>query len=127
MVAMRVAAAASVLLGLGSQVSAEPLMLAGDTLRSAVAGKTVYVSTPVGSVPIVYRSNGTMTARSRILAGYSGPESDRGVWWVSNDRLCQRWQTWLDKEQHCYKMQKQGNTVYWSREDGRSGTATIAQ
>lgn len=38
--------------------------LAGETLRSTVAGKTVFLATPVGSLPINYRSNGTMTGRA---------------------------------------------------------------
>lgn len=105
---------------------AEPVALSGTGLRTAVSGKTVLIATPVGTLPIVYRSNGTMTARSRILAGYSGPQADTGVWWVSNDRLCQRWQSWLDGKSHCYRMQMSGTTVHWSRDDGRSGTATIA-
>lgn len=112
---------------LSSGVAAsEPAALSGAGLKSAVAGKTVHVSTPVGSLPITYRANGTMTGRSRLLGGYSGPESDSGTWWVNNDRLCQRWQSWLDGKQHCYRMQVSGTTVHWSRDDGRKGTATIS-
>lgn len=111
--------------GLACDGAAEPVALSGSGLRTAVAGKTVLISTPVGTLPIVYRPNGTMTARSRVLAGYSGPQTDTGVWWVANDRLCQRWQSWLDGKSHCYKMQVSGTTVHWSRDDGRTGTATI--
>lgn len=109
-----------------TQARAEQASLAGSGLRSAVAGKTVFISTPVGALPIVYRANGTMSARSRLMAGYTGPTSDTGTWWIANDRLCQRWHAWLDGKQHCYRMQLSGNTVRWSRDDGRTGTATIA-
>lgn len=109
-----------------TQVDAEQVQLTGAGLRTAVAGKTVYISTPVGALPIVYRANGTMSGRSRLMAGYTGPTNDSGTWWIANDRLCQRWQAWLDGKQHCYRMQVSGNTVRWSRDDGRTGTATIS-
>jgi hypothetical protein len=105
---------------------AEPTLLSGESLRSAVAGKTVFLSTPVGSLPIVYRANGTMSGSARQLALYAGTDSDRGVWWVTNDRLCQRWQTWLEGKSYCYRMERNGNTVNWSRDDGRTGTATLS-
>lgn len=125
--AIRTVAAGILAVAVGAGAAfAEAPMLTGDVLRTAVSGKTVYISTPVGSVPIVYRPNGTMQGRSRILAGYSGPETDRGTWWIAKDRLCQRWDVWLDGRQHCYRMQREGNTVHWSRDDGRTGTATIA-
>lgn len=125
---MRMTCVASLCVGVviaTSSAVAETTALAGASLRQAVAGKTVYISTPVGALPIVYRANGTMTGRSRLMAGYTGPSTDSGTWWIANDRLCQRWQAWLDGKQHCYRMQLSGNTVRWSRDDGRTGTATI--
>jgi hypothetical protein len=100
--------------------------LNGDSLRAAVAGKTVYLATPVGALPISYRPNGTMQGRSGRLAMYVGAETDHGNWWIARDRLCQRWQTWLDGKAYCYTMRREGDTVHWSRNDGRTGTATIA-
>jgi hypothetical protein len=100
--------------------------LSGDGLRAAVAGKTVYLATPVGSLPISYRHNGTMQGRSGTLAAYVGAESDRGTWWIAQDRLCQRWDTWLDGKLYCYTMRRDGDVVHWSRNDGRTGTAMIS-
>lgn len=128
-VQMRVAAIAVLCIGTGllsCTAQAESPSLTGAGLRSAVAGKTVYIATPVGSLPIVYRSNGTMSGRSRLMAGYTGPTTDTGTWWIANDRLCQRWHAWLDGKQHCYRMELNGTTVRWSRDDGRTGTATIS-
>jgi hypothetical protein len=100
--------------------------LSGDSLRAAVAGKTVYLATPVGAVPISYRPNGTMQGQSGSLAAYIGSGTDRGTWWIARDRLCQRWDTWLDGKLHCYRMRRDGDVVHWSRDDGRTGTATIS-
>lgn len=47
--------------------------------------------------------------------------------WVVDDRLCQRWQRWLDAKQYCFKLQRVGAAVHWSRDDGLTGTATIAR
>jgi hypothetical protein len=101
--------------------------LAGETLRSTVAGKTVFLATPVGSLPINYRTNGTMTGRAAHLAQFTGSESDSGRWWVNGGQLCQQWQVWLDGQQYCYVMRRNGATVHWSRDDGRTGTATISR
>jgi len=106
--------------------SGEAGRLAGETLRAAVAGKTVYLATPVGALPISYRPNGTMKGRSGTLAVYVGAETDHGIWWIARDQLCQRWQTWLEGKAYCYAMRREGDTVHWSRNDGRTGTATIS-
>ncbi|HXF53571.1 MAG TPA: hypothetical protein VNK52_05550 [Hyphomicrobiaceae bacterium] len=101
--------------------------LSGESLRAAVAGKTVYLATPVGALPISYRPNGTMLGRSGRLAMYVGSELDYGTWWIARDRLCQRWDTWLEGKAYCYTMRREGDVVHWSRNDGRTGTATIAR
>ena len=106
--------------------SGEPARVAGDALKAAVAGKTVYLDTPIGALPINYRQNGTMSGYSKALGVYAGTDRDNGRWWVQRDQLCQRWSTWLDAATHCYNMRISGRTVHWSRDDGRSGTATIA-
>lgn len=108
--------------------SAEQAGLAGQALRHAIAGRTVFLSTPIGSLPIQYRSNGTMAGTvSVLLSNYTGSKQDRGRWWIAGDRLCQRWSKWLGGKSYCYTMRKVGNTkVHWNRNDGKSGIATIS-
>lgn len=113
--------------GTGTAIAQEPIVLAGETLREAVAGKTVYLATLAGELPISYRPNGTMSARSGALAQFVGSESDSGTWWITRDRLCQKWSTWLDGRAFCYTLRRNGETVHWTRNDGRTGTATIAR
>ena len=48
--------------------------------------------------------------------------SDNGRWWIEANQLCQRWTSWLNGQTYCYKLTRQGDTVQWSRNDGRSGT-----
>jgi hypothetical protein len=98
-----------------------------SALRKAVAGKTVHLTTPMGSLPINYRTNGTMSGKSGILASYVGSERDRGRWWVVADKLCQRWNTWLSGKSYCFRLRQQGATVHWTRNDGLSGVAMIAR
>lgn len=105
----------------------ETTELLGDSLRAAVAGKTVLLATPVGSLPSAYRTNGTMTAKAAHLAQFVGSESDSGRWWVTGSELCQQWTTWLDEQAYCYRMRRSGSTVHWSRNDGRTGTAEITR
>lgn len=108
-------------------VHAEVASLAGDALREVVSGKTVMLETPLGALPINYRSDGTMSGQARQLASYTGSERDSGTWWVSRDRLCQRWDKWLDGKSFCFTLRRDGRTVHWTRNDGTSGVATIAR
>jgi hypothetical protein len=112
--------------GVTTAATADGLLLSGDTLREAVAGRTVYLSTPAGELPINYRPNGTMTARAgQLAAQFTGLQADTGSWWVARDKLCQQWSNWLDGQAFCYTLRREGPTVYWTRSDGRTGTATI--
>jgi hypothetical protein len=113
--------------GLAQAVVAQESALTGQQLKQAVAGKTVYVSTPLGSVPIRYSANGTISARTDLaLLDGEKTTSDRGRWWVSGDRLCIRWQNWMDGRSYCFSMQKTSATsVRWQRHDGKTGTARI--
>lgn len=101
--------------------------LDGDGLVKAVAGKTVNLATPLGALPINYRSDGTMWGRAGNLSLYTGSDRDRGRWWVAAGKLCQRWNTWLGGKSYCFKLRQEGPTVHWTRSDGLSGTATIAR
>jgi hypothetical protein len=113
--------------GLAGSAMAEPSKLVGEALRRAVSGKTVHIATSIGSFPIRYKSNGTMTGQAPVFVASLGGENDSGKWWVVEDRLCQRWYQWLDAKQYCFKLQRVGATVYWLRDDGLSGTATIRE
>jgi hypothetical protein len=123
---MRVAAGAFAvaLLAVGPCFADDP-QLEGDSLRKAVSGRTIHLETPLGSLPISYKTNGTMQASTIQLAAYTGSTRDRGTWWVVADKLCQRWNNWLDGKSHCFTLRQQGATVQWIRDDGLSGVAII--
>ncbi|ODA68626.1 hypothetical protein A7A08_00457 [Methyloligella halotolerans] len=103
--------------------------LAGDELRSAVSGKTVYLRISGFELPIQYSAGGSMRGRmGSVAASFAGGESptDTGKWWVKGDQLCQKWNSWMDGQSYCYRLTKTGSTVSWVRNDGRSGTARIS-
>ena len=107
---------------------AEPAQLAGDELRQAVSGKTVYLNISGFELPISYAANGRMSGKmSTVAASFSRGDGaqDRGKWWVANDQLCQQWTSWMDGKAYCYRLTRDGATVRWVRNDGRSGTARI--
>jgi hypothetical protein len=101
--------------------------LQGDTLKKAVSGKTVHLATPLGTLPIRFRMNGTMSGTAGDLAAYTGSAADSGRWWVSSEKLCQRWQTWLERKIYCFSLRQEGGVVHWVRNDGLSGKATIVR
>ena len=109
-------------------LSAEPEKLAGDALRQAVSGKTVYLNISGFELPILYAPNGRMTGKmGTVAASFSRGDgaSDSGKWWVADDQLCQKWTSWMDGKQYCYKLTRLGANVNWVRHDGHTGTARI--
>jgi hypothetical protein len=115
----------------GSALAAQEVeLLTGEKLRKAVSGKTVYLMTPLGTeIPIRYSPNGQMHGRtSASLAALGGESvsSDTGRWWVVRERLCQRWNNWVDGRSYCYKFRMTGSSVQWQRNDGTTGRARIA-
>jgi hypothetical protein len=107
---------------------AEPAQLAGDELRQAISGKTVYLNISGFELPISYAPNGRMAGKmSTVAASFSRGDGaqDRGKWWVAGDQLCQQWTSWMDGKTYCYRLTRDGSTVRWVRNDGRSGTARI--
>jgi hypothetical protein len=113
----------------GAPAMAEPVSLAGEELRQAVIGKTVYLKVSGFDLPIRYAANGRMSGRiGAVAASFSRGDgtSDTGKWWVDNDQLCQKWSSWLDSKSYCFKLTRDGNSVHWVRDDGLSGTARIS-
>jgi hypothetical protein len=120
--------AAGLLLPATAALSKEPTALAGDELRHAISGKTVYLNVSGFELPIRYASSGRMTGKmGTVAASFARGDgaSDSGKWWVVDDQLCQQWTSWMDGKQYCYKLTRQGSSVHWVRHDGRSGTARI--
>ena len=102
--------------------------LSGDALRSAVMGKTVFLKISGFELPIQYSSRGTMKgSMGTIAASFSRGDgsSDRGKWWVADNQLCQKWNTWMEGRTYCYELSRKGSQVRWVRNDGASGTARI--
>jgi len=100
--------------------------MAGADIKKAVSGKTVHVTTSMGSLPITYHSNGTMKSNSNSIARLTGVGKDKGRWWISGHKLCQKWKTWLKGEAHCVSVQRKGDKLMWTGTGGRSGTARIS-
>ncbi len=108
-------------------VSAEGKSLMGDALRLAVAGKTMHLETPIGVLPISFSSDGSMTGKAGTVASYTGSATDSGSWWVTGEKLCSRWNSWLKGKTHCFTLQQEGRSVNWKSSDGMTGVATISR
>jgi hypothetical protein len=99
----------------------------GDAIKAAVIGKTVDLDTPLGTpITIVFKDNGTMSGSAgAALSIYLGAAADRGRWWVADGRLCQKFFKWLEGETSCLRIRQDGRRIFWTRDDGKRGTATI--
>jgi hypothetical protein len=108
-------------------VAAQMAALSGDAIKETVAGKTVDLDTPLGSpITVTYKENGSLSGTAGTALGvYLGASSDRGRWWVDNGRLCQKFFKWLEGETNCLRLKQDGQRIAWTRDDGKTGTATI--
>ena len=104
--------------------------LSGSALKAFISGKRIYLATPLGGeIPLYYRANGVVDGSGEAvgLGRYLAPK-DRGRWWISKDRVCQKWKEWYDGRTFCFTLARLSSTaVYWKRDDGGQGTARIAK
>ena len=102
--------------------------LEGAALNSFVGGRHIYLAVPVGGeIPLLYRRGGQVEGSGEAagLGKYMTPK-DKGRWWVSGNRLCQKWQKWYDGRTFCFTVDKiSENRIRWVRDDGKSGVARV--
>lgn len=110
-----------------STTAAKADPLNGGELRILLAGKTLHLSAPFGSLPIRYNAGGTMVARSKAMLVYAGVGEDRGSWRIQGNQVCQRWQIWNKGKEQCFSVSRDGNSVRWRSNDGMSGTAVASK
>jgi hypothetical protein len=107
--------------------SAEPVPLSGEAIREMVRGAAFELDTPLGTkIPIRFSEDGLLSGEAGELAAVLGAAKDRGRWWISGDELCHKWFRWFDAEVHCLRLSRDGARLHWVRDDGKTGTATIA-
>jgi len=111
-----------------STVAAEPVPLNGDAIKATLPGSVLKLDTPLGMVvPIKFDGDGLMSGDAGQLASYLGSQKDRGRYWLAEDRICYKWFRWFSGEQHCLAIQRDGQRIFWQRDDGETGTATLEE
>lgn len=102
--------------------------MSGDEIHDRISGKRIYLSIPLGGeFPLFYQANGTVDGSGEAvgLGKFMSPK-DSGRWWVDNNRLCQKWQSWYDGRQFCFTLVGDGpEELRWTRDDGLAGRARI--
>ena len=109
-------------------VTAEPVQLNGAAIQATLPGSVLKLDTPLGMVvPIKFGGDGLMSGDAGQLASYLGSQKDRGRYWLAQDRICYKWFRWFSGEQHCLTIQRDGQRIFWQRDDGETGTATLEE
>jgi len=112
----------------GPLAAAEPTRLAGDVIKQTVTGSLLELDTPLGmTVSIRFTEDGLMSGDAKELASLLGAAIDRGRWWVAGDQLCYKWFRWFDAEARCLALRQADKRIFWQRDDGESGTATLVE
>lgn len=113
---------------LGTAAAAQPVALTTEQeIKGAVTRGTLVVKTPFGStLPVRFKPDGTVTGKTGgTLAFFLGASEDKGKWWISRGRLCQKWTTWFDGKLQCIRLTRNGKRIHWRRDDGEEGTAKL--
>ena len=109
-------------------LAAEPMRLTGQAIKTTLPGSVLKLDTPLGTVvPISFGGNGIMSGDAGELASYLGSQKDRGRYWLTEDRICYKWFRWFSGEQHCLSIARDGKKIFWKRDDGETGTATLEE
>jgi hypothetical protein len=99
-------------------------------IRQKVVGKRIYLATPLGGeFPLHYKTDGQVDGSGEALGiGKFVRPTDKGKWWISQNQLCQKWQTWYDGKPMCFKLRSLGaDKLAWVQDNGDEGTARIGQ
>jgi hypothetical protein len=109
-------------------LQAEARALSGNDIRKTVTGKRIYLATPLGGeFPLFYQRDGRVDGSGEAsgLGRWARP-TDSGRWWVTGDKLCQRWQTWYDGQTICFTLSQVGaDRLRWVQDNGDTGIARI--
>jgi hypothetical protein len=115
-------------LSVATAAFAEPVPVDGDDLKKSIPGSLVEIDTPLGTkMPIRFSADGLIAAEAGDLAPILGSAKDRGRWWVEGDKLCSKFFRWFDAEPRCISLARDGSRLYWRKDDGETGTATIVE
>jgi hypothetical protein len=121
-------AAALAIAAPASAAFAQPM--SGAELKREIAGKRIYLATPLGGeLPLFYRRNGRVDGSGEAIGlGRFLAPTDSGRWWIKGDSLCQRWEEWYDGKTQCFVITRAGgDQIRWKRNDGLAGTARIGR
>lgn len=126
--AAAISVAALPFMAAAAEASGRPLE--GPELKRAIAGKRVYLATPLGGeFPLFYRPDGRVDGSGEAVGlGRFLKPKDSGRWWVEGRNLCQQWQTWYDGRVFCFTVTEQeAGRIAWVRDDGEKGVARLAE
>lgn len=102
--------------------------LTGETIKNEIIGRRIYLAAPLGGeFPLNYRPSGVVDGSGEALGlGRWIQPKDRGRWWISGNRLCQRFEVWYKGASMCFDLTRLGpKKLRWVRDNGESGTARI--
>lgn len=107
-----------------ASIASQPLSTA--EINELVPGATVNIDTPLDVVlPIRFNPDGTVSGTAGKLEFYLKSQTDKGRWWVADNKLCQKWRRWFDAKVTCLSLERKGEKFAWVRDDGTKGTASI--
>lgn len=115
------------ILAVATSGSAFASNLNSEQIKEVISNKKVVLKTTWGAFPLRYDADSRVTGDGSGvgLARFFTPK-ETGSWWVTSNKLCQKFPTWYDGKTFCFSLEKAGsNKLRWRRDDGYSGTAVV--
>ena len=83
--------------------------LAGDQITAALSGQSIRGTGPSGPYRVTFHPDGTVQG----VAGLNDEFQDSGTWWVKDNSLCRRYETWFEGKTGCYQIRIEGRVILW--------------
>ncbi|MBS9478726.1 hypothetical protein KIP89_16575 [Ancylobacter sp. VKM B-3255] len=102
--------------------------LSAEDIRREIIGRHIFLAAPLGGeFPLNYHPDGKVDGDGDAVGlGRLAQPKDEGRWWIADDRLCQRFESWYDGKPMCFVLTRIGDgQVAWLRDNGEKGTARI--
>lgn len=93
-----------------AEAPAEPLP--GGQVKEILVGNSLTGDTSDGPYTFYFPAYG------EIRGLRSNRYRDNGVWRVTEDKVCGRWENWHGNVERCWHVYRDGDSVSWMRPDG---------
>ena len=88
-------------------VESAPRPLSGEEMKAELLGNSIVSNDPSGPFNVYFPDE------ERVLGRHSRRYEDEGVWRVTEDAICVRWNNWWGNVERCFQVVLDGEQATW--------------